>query len=255
MNEELDYAEMLEIPVSTVNVVKKKSIFKRREKAQAKAEAEEAGENLKDQVVESVNGRMGAYVFAEDLSDPVKPEKQKAEKAVKTAGKDKAKIILLTETLAVGLIALAIFVTNVFMPHSAINNFITSFSKTASVEPAYTELKLAPVTNSQDANLTLSESGVLSFTATGSVYPICKGTVSKVYESEGIYTLEIEHTSTFTSVVTGLSNVFSAEGTDVVTNIPVGYSDGSRAVQVSMYDNGTLLNCYTLSGEVPVWIS
>ena len=27
MNEELDYAEMLEIPVSTVNVVKKKSIF------------------------------------------------------------------------------------------------------------------------------------------------------------------------------------------------------------------------------------
>ena len=29
MNEELDYAEMLEIPVSTVNVVKKKSIFKK----------------------------------------------------------------------------------------------------------------------------------------------------------------------------------------------------------------------------------
>ena len=28
MNQELDYAEMLEIPVSTVNVVKKKSFFK-----------------------------------------------------------------------------------------------------------------------------------------------------------------------------------------------------------------------------------
>ena len=36
--EELDYAEMLEIPVSTVNVVKKKSIFKRRgAKQQSKA--------------------------------------------------------------------------------------------------------------------------------------------------------------------------------------------------------------------------
>ena len=29
MDQEIDYAEMLEIPVSTVNVVKKKSFFKR----------------------------------------------------------------------------------------------------------------------------------------------------------------------------------------------------------------------------------
>ena len=31
MNSELDYAQMLEIPVNTVNVVKKRSIFKRKQ--------------------------------------------------------------------------------------------------------------------------------------------------------------------------------------------------------------------------------
>ena len=71
MNEELDYAQMLEIPVNTVNVVKKKSIFRRKEKAQPQ-------EDLKAQVVESVNERVGAFVAAKDLSDPPKPEKVKA---------------------------------------------------------------------------------------------------------------------------------------------------------------------------------
>ena len=45
MNEQLDYAEMLEIPVNTVNVVKKKSIFKRKQKQQP-----EMQDDLKAQV-------------------------------------------------------------------------------------------------------------------------------------------------------------------------------------------------------------
>ena len=68
MNQELDYAEMLEIPVSTVNVVKKKSFFKRRRPA--KTEQEQLPEDLKERVVESVNERVGAYVYSEDVSEP-----------------------------------------------------------------------------------------------------------------------------------------------------------------------------------------
>ena len=66
MNEQLDYAEMLEIPVNTVNVTKKKSIFKRKQKAAPQ-------DDIKERVVESVNERMGAYVVSEDvptLPDP-----------------------------------------------------------------------------------------------------------------------------------------------------------------------------------------
>ena len=71
MNQELDYAEMLEIPVSTVNVVKKKSFFKRKQKPTQPTQDE-----LKDMVVDSVNERIGAFTYAEDVSDPPKPEKK-----------------------------------------------------------------------------------------------------------------------------------------------------------------------------------
>ena len=249
MNEELDYAEMLEIPVNTVNVVKKKSIFKRKQK---QTEPEFVQDELKEQVLESVNERVGAYVISEDVSDPPKPEKKK----IKPLSKDKAGIVLLSEAIAVGVIALAIFLTNVFMPNTVINTFLTSFSNKTENEPAYSEFKLAPVVSEfSDAEVYVTDSGVLTFTAEGSVYPICKGTVAKVYEDNGVYTMEIAHTSTFKSVVTGLNDVYSAEGTAVRSNIPVGYSNGETEVKVSMYDNGTLLNCYMLSGEVPVWKS
>ena len=245
MNEELDYAEMLEIPVNTVNVVKKKSIFKRKKQP--------SQDDLKEQVVESVNERVGAYVISEDVSDPPKPEKPKLKSVLKN---DKAGIVLMSEAILVGVIALAIFVTNIFLPNTVINTFLSSFSQTAAEEPVYSEFKLAPVVSElSDAEMVVSDAGVLSFTAEGSVYPICNGNVSKVYDNEGLYTVEIAHTSTFTSVVTGLSNVYSAVGTAVRSNIPVGYSDGQAEVRVSLYDNGTLLNCFTLSDEVPVWKS
>lgn len=246
--EELDYAEMLEIPVSTVNVVKKKSIFKRKGKAQPQPQPED----LKDRVVESVNERVGAYVYSEDLSD-YKPE------PVKTAAitpKDKGSRVVFIEAVAVALIAIAIFVTNLLVPNTVINTFLNSFSQETVQEPAYTEFKLASVTGDfSDAEVSVSASGVLSFTAEGAVYPISKGTVAKVYAQNGIYTVEVAHTSTFKSVITGLTNVYPAEGTKVAGNIPVGYSDGNAEVRVSMYDNETLLNCYTLTGAVPVWKS
>ena len=102
MNEQLDYAEMLEIPVNTVNVTKKKSIFKRKQKNQPQQD------DIKERVVESVNERMGAYVISEDVSDPPKPEK------VKTIGKrDKKSVILWTEAALVGIIAIGLFITNI----------------------------------------------------------------------------------------------------------------------------------------------
>lgn len=254
MEQELDYAEMLEIPVSTVNVVKKKSFFKRRQKAEPQPE------ELKERVVESVNERVGAYVYSEDVSDPPKPEKAKKQKAERAISlKDKTGKVLLFETVAIGLIAVGIFVTNIFMPNSAINGLIGNFTTTSAkqpAEPSYTEFTLAPVVSElSDAEMAVSESGVLSFTAKGSVYPICAGTVSKVYQQDGLYTVEIAHTSTFTSVITGLTNVYNELGTKVASNIPVAYSDGGQEVRVTMYDSGNLLNCFTLTDEVPVWKS
>lgn len=248
MNEELDYAEMLEIPVNTVNVVKKKSIFKRRS---AKNQPQQQ-EDLKDRVVESVNERVGAYVYSEDLSDPPKPEKRAAAIGKKGGGSR----VVFIEAIAVALIAISIFVTNLLLPNTVINTFLSSFTTKTVEEPAFTEFTLTPVVSDfSDAEVTVSENGVLSFTAEGSVYPICEGKVAAVSGENGIYTVEIAHTSTFKSVITGLTDVYSAVGTRVAANIPVGYSDGDAEVRVSMYDKDTLLNCYGMSGEVPVWKS
>lgn len=254
MNEELDYAEMLEIPVSTVNVVKKKSIFKHKPFfAPKQAEAPAATDELKDMVVDSVNERVGAYTYAEDLTEPAKPAKKRF------FGADKGSKIIFTELIAVCVLAVAIFLTNIFLPTSAINTFIGSLTSSGdkSTEPTYNEIKLTSVVGeNSDADVTVSESGVLSFTAKGCVYPVCAGKVASVAKAEdGSYTVEIAHTSTFTSVITGLSEVYSAQGTAVMANIPFAYSDGEGEVRVSMYDGETLLNCFSLSGEVPVWNS
>lgn len=257
MNQELDYAEMLEIPVSTVNVVKKKSFFKRRQPAQPAPQPEE----LKEMVVESVNERVGAYVYAEDLTEPAKPEKVKLKDKISGAAaslKDKGGKVLFIEAVAIGLIAVAIFVTNIFMPNSAINTFLGLFSKTSSApaEPTYSELKLSPVVSEfSDAEISVSDSGVISFTAEGSVYPVYSGKIARVYEDSGLYTVEIAHTSNFSSVITGLTHAYYGVDTKVAANLPVGYSDGASEVRVSLYNDGALLNCVTVTDEVPVWVS
>ena len=56
MNEEIEYAEMLEIPVSTVNVVRK-----RRKKKSAHSSALEESASLKSTVLDAVNERMDEY--------------------------------------------------------------------------------------------------------------------------------------------------------------------------------------------------
>ena len=54
MNEEIEYAEMLEIPVSTVNVVKKKN---RRVRGKNQP-------NLKERLISRVNNRVGNASYA-----------------------------------------------------------------------------------------------------------------------------------------------------------------------------------------------
>lgn len=247
MNEGLEYAQMLEIPVSTVSVVKKKSFFSRKPKS---------AEDLKDRVVESVNGRMGedsyipdegnGYVETEDLTAPVKTKKKKG-----VAGK-----ILIAEAAAACLIAAGIFLTNVFVPNTVINTFMGSLTAVKETEAAYNEFKLSPVVSElADAEITVSADGVIHFTEKATVYPICDGEVASVTEQDGTYTVKIAHTSQFCSVFTGLDTVYANVGDDVRSNVPFAYSKGENEVRVSMYDGEALLNCYTLSGAVPVWNS
>ena len=161
MNQELEYAQMLEVPVSTVSVVKKKSIFKKKNTKDDEA--------LKEQVVDSVNERMGGYVYSEDLTAPAAPQKG----AFATTMSDRSGKILVIEIAAACLLAIGIFLTNVFMPNSAINSFITGLTAEEVTEAAYTDFELFPVVSDlSDAEVSVSSTGVITFTDDCAVYPV-----------------------------------------------------------------------------------
>lgn len=244
MNEELNYAEMLEIPVETVTVKRKER--KRRP-------AHEQDTELSNKLVEQVNDRM------EEADDPAYAESREIEREGKPVEKKSkfARRLIIGEFVAVCALCLTIFLTNIFMANSAINTFVRGLfqggTAAAADERTYSDFKLSPVINDYtEAELTVSETGVMSFTAKCSVYAPCEGKLASVNgDKETGYTVELKHSDSFSTIISGLDAVYYGEGQSVKSNVPLGYSDGEGSVRVMFYSGETLLNCYTLGeGEI-----
>lgn len=244
MNEELNYAEMLEIPVETVTV-------KRKERRRRPAQQQDA--ELSNKLVEQVNDRM------EEADDPAYAESREIEREGKPVEKKSklARRLIIGEFVAVCALCLTIFLTNIFMSNSAINTFVRGLfqgeTAAAADERTYTDFKLSPVINDYtEAELTVSDTGVLSFTAKCSVYAPCEGKLASVNgDTETGMTVELKHSDTFSTIISGLDAVYYGEGDSVKSNVPLGYSDGESSIRVMFYSDGTLLNCYTLGeGEI-----
>ena len=292
MNEEIEYAEMLEIPVSTVNVIHKK----RRKKAQKTEQTDVP--TLKDSVIAQVNTRVEdeqviipadqlaesansqGYVdfdsvperidtvrlfadeterknaYAENFFSEAEEENDEGmyEMKQETRGQKALRLTLGIEFAAVCALCGAIFLTNVFVPNSAVNTFfraVTEPTVQQSDAREYSDFTLSPVISElSDAELSLSAAGVLSFTDECCVYPAVDGEVSEVTRNEdGTYTLKIGHSDSFSGVISGLNQVYYAVGDEVKCNVPVGYTHGETPVQVTMYSGGVLLNCFQLTEE------
>ena len=244
MSETIDYAEMLEIPVSTLNVTKKS----RKKK----------NDELKDRVVESVNERVSP--------EPEEPPVASGENVIDYGEFDRAEEkparvhkrflesrLLMAEFVAVVALCAAILLTNIFWPSSAINTFFRGLiegqpASAAPDERTYSELTLGSVVSDDGIVCSVSETGVLTFTGECSVYAPYGGIVQSVTENEGTYTMEIEHTTSFSTVVSGLTSIYLAAGDTVYATIPVGYCAGGE-VSVSMYDNGSLISAYTVNEQ------
>ncbi|MBE5740113.1 MAG: hypothetical protein E7349_04580 [Clostridiales bacterium] len=164
------------------------------------------------------------------------------------------KITLDTEFALACALCGVIFLTNVFMPNSAFNTFFRSMnegkSSTADAR-AYTDFTLSPVVSElSNAELNLSPTGVLSFTEEGCVYPGADGKIAAIEKSkDGTHRVKISYSDSFTGVINGLDYVYYAIGDEVKANVPLGYSDGEAEVQVTMYSEGVLLNCFELTEE------
>ena len=273
MNEEIEYAEMLEIPVSTVSVVKKKSRKSKKNTA------------LKEKVISKVNetaelapvqteepAAIEETAAAEELVLPMQLPVEKEEprsllaryKAFAYSGEEgNERVPASTERLIFGIevaaacaLCLGIFLTNVLLPTSAINTFFRSLTERGAEADArtYADFTLSAVAPKGTA-LTLSEEGVLSFTEKCCVYPAANGEVVEIAQNaDGSFTVTVAHSPAFTAVTSGLDYVPYGKGDQVKSNVPLGYSDGEGEVQVVLYDEGEPLNCFSISEEgIPVW--
>ena len=242
MNEELDYAEMLEIPVETVT-------FNRKERKKRERDGD-----LQERLVQEVNERM------ETENDPQYAESTPiARESVRETRKNKlAKRIVVAEFIAVCVLCAAIFLTNIFLESSAINTFVRGLfqgnAQTQADTRVYSDFTLSPIVNGGETEITVSATGVLSFVERCSVYPPCEGKLVSVNgNAQTGYTLEIKHSDSFSSIMSGLDAVYLAEGDLVRANLPLGYSDGEGEVRVMFYSNGALLSCVTVDNNTLAW--
>lgn len=239
MNEELDYAEMLEIPVESVTV-------KRKERKKRK------GDDLQEQLVDQVNEHM------EEADDPLYAESTPIAREEVPKKKKLARGIIIGEFVAVCALLVTIFLTNIFLTDSAINTFVRGLfqgeSKTTDAR-VYKDFKLTGLVNdSVDTEIAVSNTGVLSFTANCSVYPPCDGTIAAVNgNAETGYTVEIKHSDVFSTIMSGLDTVYLATGDTAKANLPLGFTDGEGEVRVMFYQEGTLLTSCSVEGNALYW--
>lgn len=263
MNEEIEYAKMLEIPVSTINVLHKNKklkfpAFDLKEKLIAKVNDEE--NQAKSELEETPNPDEISTVRVGKEQEEFYPlTEENIEMANESNGMEyaqlqkeiKASKILTAEFAVACALCGAIFLTNVFMPNSAINTFFTSLSEPKQEQTdtrTYADFELGSVIGAySDIQLELSETGVLSFTGEGCVYPIANGEVASVTQDEnGLYTVTVAYSDSFQGVLGGLDYVYYVQGENVKANVPIGFSKGESQVQVTMYSQGELLNCFEM---------
>ncbi len=289
MNEEIEYAEMLEIPVSTVNVVRK-STRRKKQKPQEELPAAPPAQNalppLKDSVIAQVNDRLnesepcetepqeGSLDFdpipdrvdtlrlysqeeTEGFLDGLYPKEEENDGgmyALNSPSK-RLRVALGVEFAAACALCGAIFLTNVFMPSSAINTFFRSIASANGAAQAdtrgYQDFTLSAVVSElSDAELSLSPAGILSFTDACCVYSAADGKIADITQNaDGSYLVKITYSNTFSGVFNGLDQTYYAVGDEVKCNVPFAYTDGEGEVQVTMYSGGALLNCFELTEE------
>ena len=247
MSENIDYAEMLEIPVNTLNVTKKRSRKKK-----------DAEPDLKERVVERVNARVTRGERGEPAYSVAEPEEGTAQGENVVDYGEEAQVFESAPQKPKKFLENKLLLTNLFWQDSAINTFfrglITPQETVQEDNRVYSELTLGSVVSDAEIECTVSDTGVLTFTGACSVYAPYEGTVKNVAEADGLYTVEIEHTTSFSTVIAGLTHAYFAAGDEVFSTIPVGYTDGASAVSVTMYDAGTPISAYSVSetGDI-VW--
>ncbi len=164
--------------------------------------------------------------------------------------------VITVQLVVICLLVATIFITNALLPQSGINTLIANvFGKEEIVEVddrEYSEFTAnLPVENKAD--ITLSN-GVMSISGTGSLYAPCDGEVTSLVKgTDGKYTVEIEHSTKFKTVISNIDLIYTSVGEKVYTNVPVGYVQTKGASMCFYKENGAVITDYTIGDDALLW--
>ena len=257
MNEKLQYATMLEIPVNTCNVTFKpagKKRARRKKNVNAEAVKEELMNKVNSDLSESVaeENALSAQEGVENVSEQTEnlqaqPENKKKGFKVST---------IAVQFAIIGVLIATIFLTNAINPNSGINVFMRNVFKGGETAVSDTRVfgDFAPVISLDENVATTLSDGVITFSGEGSVYASCDGKVTSLVKGEdGKYTLEITHSDNFKSVFKGLDFAYAEVGGSVYGNIPVGYAVEGGATMCFTNGEGSIISNYEIIDNSVVW--
>lgn len=288
MNEKLQYAEMLEIPVNTCSITFKPSKKKRGRKKAVDAEkvkeqllhkinAQSAEESVSSENDASVNADQDRYAtdspayenaYSDDSSvcnvcGTAEAQEDIREDYVSTvnikplAKKKRGKFgIIAVQLCVVGALIATIFLTNAFVPDSGINTFMKSVFGSASAatadERTYSEFK--PNLLFEVSESATVEDGIVTFSGKGSLYSPCDGKITLIETGEdGKFTIEISHSENFKTVFKGVDYAYVSMDDTVYSNIPVGYLLGEEATMCFYGEEGNLITDYSVENNSVIW--
>lgn len=288
MNEKLQYASMLEIPVSTCTVktmpIKRKRTKKKKQtvnpdliKEQLFNKINENQENFND---ESLNIHTEQEQDIQLEQDKIEPQLEVGEAPIEceeqaenqanmlysTASVNKVSAkkgkrfkisVIGVQFVVIGLLALTILLTSAIFPNSGINVFFSNVFSAEQVDKTDNRVysDFTPVIAMGDNQGIAVSNGIISFGGTGSVYSPCDGVVTSILKDEqGKYMIEVTHGKNFKSILEGIEHAYVGLNDNVYFNIPVGYlSEADGATMCFTDGQGSLISGYELVNNTVAW--
>jgi hypothetical protein len=251
MNEKLQYAEMLEIPISTCNITYK-STNKKTKRNKKQVNPEEVKQELIDKINQS-------SIEEEEIPIINQINTSEIQTSAEVRKKSKAKFnVIGAQLIIIGILIATIFLTTALVPNSGIGAFMQNvFSKDVDIESTidlreYNDFS-ATIPVSAVNGVTTSE-GIMTLSHEGSIYSPCNGKIKSILFDEETkkYTIEIAHSEKFSTMFSGIDYAYSGIGESVFSNIPIGYIK-SPATMCFYNGTGDLITGYTLNGNSIVW--
>lgn len=240
MNEKLQYADMLEIPVSTTSITYKRIKKKRAKKPKV------SSEDVKNELIEKVNAPLELTGQDQEIVE------------TQVRSKRKGFSIVSLQLCVIALLVVVILVSTVTNPNSGINVFLNQVFGGEQIVDSIDERtyeQFSPVFASSESGLEyVIENGNTTVNGTGTAYAPVDGKVESItLDGEGKYSLTVYHSENFSSVISGLTFCYADVGDQIKAKIPVGYSAEKTFTLCFLDGNDAVLTGYQIVNNQVVW--